>query len=155
MKLGLGPMPWDMVVFFSITTVGFGYSVQRIMNPSYASPSAQTRSYETAPAESSHNTLDLGCVETKLRSVVSSEEGSVRLRGKFCNLSSEAMKDFASIRVKNVTTGVEGTVFFQGVDNAFVTDFLSLKRGRNFIHVEWRESRNSAPRTYVAEVLEK
>ena len=139
MKLGLGPMPWDMVVFFSITTVGFGYSVQRIMNPSYASPSAQTRSYETAPAESSHNMLDLGCVETKLRSVV----------------SSEAMKDFASIRVKNVTTGVEGTVFFQGFDNAFVTDFLSLKRGRNFIHVEWRESRNSAPRTYVAEVLEK
>jgi len=154
MKFGsLGPMPWDMVVFFSITTVGFGFSVKRIMNPSYEP--AATRSYERAVAQESSRTLDLGCVERKLRSAVTSEDGSVRLRGQLCNLTTSQMKEFGNLRVKNLSTGVEGTVFIQGNDNSFVTDFLKLQSGKNTIQLEWRESKSSAPRVYVAEVLEK
>ncbi len=154
MKFGApGPVPWDMVVFFTITTVGFGYSVKRIMNPIYAPSSAHFRSYETS-AETPSATLDLGCVEQKIREAVTAEDGVIRLRGKICKLTPDQLKEFGNLRVTNISTGSEGTVIFQGYDNSFVTDPLVLRRGKNLIQVEWHASKSSR-RTYVAEVLQR
>lgn len=154
MKLGLGPMPWDMVVFLTLTTVGFGYSVQRVMSTSTASESS-AESFALGFSGAARGTLELGCVDRKLRESVESELSAVRLKGTFCEMDAKALRRNGSVRVRNRTTGVEGTVIFRGSGASFVTDDLALRAGRNLIELEWRESRATAVRTYVAEVYEK
>jgi hypothetical protein len=86
---------------------------------------------------------------------VTSQEGSIRLKGELCHLSSKRMRGFDGMTVKNLTTGYEGTIFFKGYSSAFVTDFLSLTTGRNLIQVEWRDAPGDAPKVFIAEVYEK
>ncbi len=149
MKLGsFGPMPWDMVVFFAITSVGFGYSVQRIMHPDRSTSSAKQA------VASTQFILDLGCLDRRLNDPVTVEGGSIRLRGKFCNPTNRKNKE-PGLRVKNVTTGHEGTVFLQGADVSFSTDQMVLTLGQNLIQIEWKEPGKGLPRSYTAEVYQR
>jgi hypothetical protein len=155
-------MPWDMVVFLSITGVGFGLSMHRL--GSFAlSNQAQSRQISSLKSNEKSDEvsdvgrlLDLGCLEEKLnREKVSSALGSLRLKGKFCSVSSTAMRNFGGATVMNLTSGREATVFLRGTENSFVTDSLGLVPGKNEIVVEWRTTPTSPARKLVAEVFEK
>jgi hypothetical protein len=154
------PIPWDMVVFLSITSVGFGFSVNRLMNnPSIAqSPSREVASVaSTASASDVQSTnqhlVDLGCLERRLGGEKwSTSKDTIRLRGRFCNLSRRAMRVFQGVRVVNLTNGFKGTAFLQARDPAFVTDDVVLKKGKNLIQIEWRETLDGATRIWTAEV---
>lgn len=161
MKIGpLAPMPWDMVVFLSITTVGFGYSVQRVMHPD-RSPRLilAMRDKGEAVADNSplpSQTLNLGCLEDRReRARVTSQDGAIRLKGELCRLDRRRMRGFDGMTVRNLTTGSQGTIFFKGYGSAFVTDYLSLTSGRNVIQVEWKNDSRGSPQMLTAEVFEK
>lgn len=165
MKRPLTPVPWDMVVFLTITTTGFVFSVQKMRYPMSAVretaslvnvAALEEEPTVVAPAVNESQMIDLGCLERKLaRDHVSAPDKTVRLKGKFCHLSRRAMRAFDGMKVKNLTNGYEGTVFFHGTDSAFVSDELVLQSGKNLIQVEWRESHNSVARNYVTEVFQK
>lgn len=152
------PMPWDVAIFFSIATLGLGYSVQRVAKNAIA-PSAVralAEDTESSSASSGHKTLDLGCVRKKLlRERLTLDAGELRLKGRFCHLTKSAMAAFQGISVKNLTTAQEATIFFEADDTTFGTDFIPLVRGRNLIRVEWRESLAEEPRVFVAEIIEE
>jgi hypothetical protein len=149
------PMPWDMMVFLTITTVGFGFSVQQLQH-SKINRILDTVSGENSPiliSNAGGQVLDLGCLERKLsRERVTGQDSSIRIKGKFCRLSRKAMQVFEGVKIKNLTNGYEGTIFFQGLDSSFVTDHMVLETGKNLIQVEWRESPKVAAREYVTEV---
>ena len=158
MKLGpFGPMPWDLVVFLTITSVGFGFSLQKVISP--RASSFVTLGDDTSPNAGGvvfNQTLDLGCIERKSNHErITAEEGSIRLRGQLCHLDKKQMRAFDGMRVKNLTTGSEGTIFFKGRESAFVTDYLVLTAGTNLIQVEWKETATSPARTLLTEVYEK
>jgi len=153
-------MPWDMVVFLTITSVGFGFSVQKLRQPKFNESFQIT---QTAGAEATGGvdaagqiTVDLGCLERKVsRERITSQDGAIRIKGRFCHMTSKAMRAFDGMRVRNTSNGSEGTIFFQGFDGSFVTDYVTLKSGKNIIEVEWREAQGATPKQYVAEVLNK
>lgn len=154
-------MPWDMVVFLSITGVGFGFSMQKLRSTPVGEPDSESSktiqsSIDPDSSRAELSLLDLGCVENKLnREKVTSHAGQVRLKGKFCSLNNRNMRNFGGVRVRNLTTGREGTIFLRGHDTVFVTDSLGLEPGRNEIQVEWRSSPNAAPKELIAEVYDK
>jgi hypothetical protein len=151
------PIPWDMVVFLTITTAGFGYSVQKLVSEnSLGVSSTVSRETASAPLAGKSATADLGCVESSLpKRKMRSEMGSIRLRGKFCQLSSRTLKNFEGVLVRNRTNGFEGTVFFREQDASFVTDFMVLSHGTNEIEIEWRDPLVAEPRRIFAEVTER
>ena len=154
-------MPWDMVVFLSITGVGFGFSMQKLRSIPIREPASQSAdavqgSLETDAGLDNSSLLDLGCVEQKLsREKVTSHQGQVRLKGRFCSLSTRAMRNFGGVRVRNLTTGKEGTIFLRGNETNFVTDSLGLTQGRNEIQIAWRASPEADSKELIAEVYEK
>ena len=152
------PLPWDIVVFVTITTVGFGFSVQHLMNgrnsplsrpPIFASAKAEQRGPDSFSAGT---TLNLGCLEQKLSSQrVETMESVIRIRGKFCLAGVGKAGSEAEVNVVNSSTGYQGTVFFQ--KDVFVTDFLVIEPGVNLIRVEWKTSSASPSQTFTAEVI--
>lgn len=151
MKFGtIGPVPWDMVVFLTLTSLGFGYSVQKVMNPEREIAGASTRADPTDISP----TVDLGCLERRLKESLSADNGSVKLRGRFCAAPSAREDRVAGVRVKNLSTGMEGTVFFRPRDASFVTDLMPLRSGKNIIQIEWTAENGQRPRQYLAEVWE-
>lgn len=158
------PIPWDMVVFLTITSVGFGFSVQRLVNnPSsavgatreLASASSSSLATSTSLSTVKDTVVDLGCLERRLGGEKwTTAKNTVRMRGKFCNLSRRAMRNFQGMRILNVSTGFEGTTFLQGREPAFVTDDVVLRKGKNLIQIEWRETADNSPKTWTAEVYE-
>jgi hypothetical protein len=164
MKLkSMMPMPWDMVVFLTITTVGFGFSVQKLhyskanrILDSAVEDQQQPNEEEVVSSGPGGQILDLGCLEQKLgRERVTGQEGSIRIKGKFCNLTKKEMRAFEGVKIKNMTNGYEGTIFFHGLDSSFVTDHMVLESGKNLIQVEWRESPKVDPKQYLTEVFIK
>ncbi len=151
------PIPWDMVVFLTITTAGFGFSVHRVLDENKLAVAADRQiSFESPTSDAVPATADLGCLERSLPTQrLKSEAGTIRMRGRFCHLSSRAMRSFDGIQIRNLTNGFEGTVFFQGYDASFVTDYVVLKPGRNEIQIEWRESANKPVRKILAEVFDR
>jgi len=150
-------VPWDLTVFLTISTVGFGYSVQKMANRDVGSSlnfRSLTSSAESGDGSGAHS-FDLGCLEQRSHEPITSEQGSIRLRGQFCQFTRRDMKAFEGVRVKNLTNGFEGTIFFHGDDASFVTDSVTLERGRNFIQLEWRAKADSPPKLFVAEVVQK
>ena len=148
-------MPWDMVVFLTITTAGFGFSVQKLRSSEIQNERA-VASVVDAGQTGTGQTLDFGCVERKLgHDRVNSQDGAIRVRGKFCHLTRQAMKSFDTMRVRNLTNGYEGTIFFHGYENAFSTDYVVLQTGKNLIQVEWRDTPRSEIRESQAEVFQK
>lgn len=150
------PIPWDMLVFLTITTTGFGFSVHRLAAVDKQMISTElSREVSSLPNDVSHATTDLGCLETSLSTQrLKSEVGTIRLRGKFCHLSARAMRAFDGMQIKNLTNGYEGTVFFQGYDATFVSDYVVLVPGRNEIEIAWRERAGHPSRRVIAEVYE-
>ncbi len=152
------PLPWDMVVFLTITTSGFAFSVQRLVIDTQnleASPVRKLDSLLTKPEDLNRLTTDLGCLDAVQSPIrLKSELGSIRLRGKFCTLSKAAMRVFEGMQIKNLTNGFEGTVFYQGFDSTFVSDFVVLVPGRNQIEIQWRERAGVEPSRLIAEVYE-
>lgn len=154
-------MPWDMVVFLSITGVGFGFSMQKlkpfeVQEPQPNQSSVVRGSFEQDTSSQSGTLLDLGCVEQKLsREKVTSHLGQIRVKGRFCSLSTKAMRNFGGVSVKNLTTGKEGTIFLRGLESVFVTDALSLTTGRNEIRIEWKAEPDAAAKELIAEIYEK
>lgn len=152
-------MPWDTVVFLTITTVGFGFSLQKLRFPNQARGISivSEASERTAGGEASNGPalLDLGCLERRIgKDKLSGSYGVVKLKGKFCNLSRRAMKSFGGVELKNLSNGYEGTVFFHGAESAFVSERVPLDKGKNVIRVVWRETEDSQPREFVTEVFE-
>lgn len=153
-------MPWDMVVFLSITAVGFGFSVQKLRSIPMRQPARDTSvvhgSLKPDVPVADDSLFDLGCVEEKLsHERVTSHVGEVRFKGKFCSIPTKAMKNFGGVRVKNLTTGKEGTIFLRGLESMFVTDTLVIGAGRNEIQIEWRSEPDSAPKKLIAEIYGK
>jgi hypothetical protein len=154
-------MPWDMVVFLTITTVGFGIAVQNLTQTrlrGHADVTTTEGAFGSLDGLTVANAtlVDLGCVERKItHERVTANEGSIRLRGRFCHLTSQAMRAFAGVRVRNLTNGYEGTTFLHGFENSFVTDYVVLESGRNVIQLEWKDRPNSEARQYITEVFEK
>lgn len=151
-------MPWDMMVFLSITTAGFGYSVHRMVNTPSVALEAK-REIASTPITSAavrKPVVDLGCIERRIggEKLRTSRE-SIRFKGRFCNLSRRAMRSFQGIRIRNESNGFEGTAFLHSADPSFVSDEVSLQRGRNEIRVEWVEQNGSPSRQWTAEVTEE
>lgn len=154
-------MPWDTVVFLTITTVGFGFSLQQLRHPhmSHALQLPFTQmdeSSEVGVGSDSRGIFDLGCLDRlNGRDRLTNPESTIRLRGKLCRLNTKAMHNFDGVTVKNLTNGFESTIFFRGFDSTFVTDYLVLVPGRNLIQLEWKDTPSAEARTYIAEVLQK
>ena len=153
-------MPWDMVVFLSITAVGFGFSVQKLKTNPLRQPARDINvvhgSLKPDVASHDESLFDLGCVEEKLsREKVTSHVGEIRFKGRFCQISTKAMKNFGGVRVRNLTTGKEGTIFLRGLESMFVTDALLIGAGRNEIQIEWRSDPDAQAKTLIAEIYGK
>lgn len=156
---GFGKLPWDMVVFLSITTIGLGVSFKRLAYPGKFAEASQVQSVEREidlVKTDSLGVVDLGCLDRKAGNERLTFEGAnIRFKGKFCNLTRTQLKVFDGIRVKNLSNGFEGTVFFQGSGAHFVSDFINLQRGKNVVQLQWKESKNAETETLLAEVFEK
>ncbi|MBY0370021.1 hypothetical protein K2X33_05000 [bacterium] len=132
------PVPWDMVVFLTITIVGLGYSVHRLVAQIPLDKPARTLA---SPKKAMPNTADLGCVEAGMAPPQwESESGTLRFRGRFCELEGIVDSSVPDVQVRNLTNGFEGTVFVQGAEAGFVTDYVMLERGRNKIEIEWSDA---------------
>ncbi|GEM_PF-6866223 len=153
-----------MVVFLTITSVGFGFSVHRLVNSPTQSAlaarepaSAIAAAAAAAPDQTSvkQTLVDLGCLERRLGGEKwTTSKTSVRLRGRFCNVSRRAMRGFKGMRITNLTNGFEGTTFLQGREPAFVTDDVKLQKGRNLIRIEWKDVADNSAKTWNAEIIE-
>lgn len=101
--------------------------------------------------------LDLGCVgnEEKIHETIPKNQGSVRMKGRFCHLSGTSMEKFEGVRVRNSSTGADGIVFLFGNDNSFITDYLVLRTGNNLFRLEWSEPKSGANRAVYAELSEQ
>ncbi len=151
-------MPWDTVVFLTITTVGFGFSLQRLSHPQsvQAVPFQEESAALIQQGSEFRGVFDLGCLDSEgAKQRITNPESTIRMRGKFCRLSSKDMHAFDGVTVKNLTNGFEGTIFFRGFNSAFTTDYVVLVPGKNIIQLEWRESAKAEPRTYIAEVFQR
>lgn len=136
-------MPWDMVVFLTITTVGFGVSINKLSHTgNLRAVASQVELSENNSHSSSRSgilTMEFGCIERSagLRNN-DVTQGAVRLKGKFCDLpKSESKEALGTMKIKNITTGQESMLFLSGND-AFVTDGMHLKTGKNVFTMEWK-----------------
>jgi len=154
-------MSWDMLLFVAITIIGFGFSLQNLVRvekyPSIKMTGVSPDAGVDVPvANPISYVLDLGCLDQKKEPErITCQEGAVKVKGKFCHLNAKRMKGFEGMKVKNLTTGYEGTIFFRGSEAAFISDELLLQAGKNLIQLEWRESTMSEPQAYIAEIFEK
>lgn len=153
------PIPWDIFVFLSITSLGFVLSVFKIVQAEADSPKPvfeSTVNRTTSSLPKNHSTvLDLGCVsKTSTIAKVFSNQGAAQLKGKLCHLHGKKIKHLEGITIRNISNGYEGTVFFQGASNDFTSDFLVLQSGKNVIQVEWKEDYSDKPSRMTAEIIE-
>lgn len=151
------PIPWDMVVFLTITTAGFGLSVNKLFNGARLGlPETERKLASTERKLRVPRVADLGCLERSLpRQQHESDVGTIRIRGQLCHLSSRRIRSVEGIVVRNLTNGFEGTVFLRGGDASFVTDFVILEPGRNEIEIQWRDTADHPARRILAEVFDK
>lgn len=154
----IAKMPWDMVVFLTITTVGFGLSIKRFAHPDSLRTTASVEITQTASESASSRTgigaIELGCLD-RSGGIRSSEvsQGAIRIKGKFCDLPKDESKEaLASVRIKNVSTEHESMIFIAGND-AFVTDGMALKSGKNVLTLEWKSK--SGLKQMRAEIIGK
>lgn len=157
------PMPWDIAVFLTAASIGLGISVQTFIERDNTArirlPSSVEARADQPPSSSEsfpNQTIDLGCLEHHQRSKkFQSQEGALRIRGRFCQISRRAMKRFDGIWIRNMTNGYESTIIFHGDDASFVTDYLVLQSGENFIEIEWRSEPGAPTKKILAEVRER
>jgi hypothetical protein len=146
----LAKFPWDIAVFLTITIFGFVISVAKIINPEgrgiLFAATERTLSSENEPAVYSKfnsNILDIGCLKENIKiDKKYVTQDFVRVKGKLCKLTAREYKNFDGIRIKNISNGYEGTVFYQGAGNGFVSDHIALQGGKNEIEIEWKDPRS-------------
>ena len=149
------PIPWDMVVFLTITIVGFGYSIHRLIAQIPMEATSARRTVQSLPAQSMlPQTADLGCLEQPFAAPLESVAGMLRFRGRFCKMKASELSAFESIQIRNATNGFEGTVFVQDRDGSFVTDYVMLEKGANQIEIEWT-TRGAKPERLVTQVVDR
>lgn len=158
--LGFGKLPWDMVVFLTITSVGLGVSFKRLAIPRGIDTQTTFEVSEDAlpltGGQASHGIVDLGCLDRRSGNERLNFDGDqIRFKGKFCNLTRYQMHFFDGMRVKNTANGLEGPVFFHGNGTEFVSDLIPLAVGKNSVQIEWREAKGKQPRVVTAEIFEK
>ena len=161
----IGDIPWDMLVFLLMTTVGFAVAVHRISTQ----PTSENRILTELVAKSGveegaigvqesdeETLLDLGCVGTHatLHEKIPKNQGSIRVKGRFCSYPPTA-RGLAAVQIVNASTGYKGTVILRGADNSFVSDYLVLRRGKNLIQLEWSDSKSAPPRMAQAELSDE
>ena len=151
------PLPWDILVFLTVTTAGLGFTVKNSISSSPTDFSAKVNSISDSPAFASSGAVyDLGCIERRVKESITLSRGSLRLRGKFCDSRFSKREPAATLRLRNLTNGTEGTVFFQGDPQSFITDRVQLAPGKkNIIQIEWNTSGLPRSNVFVAEVFDK
>lgn len=144
-----------MVVFLTITTVGFGVSINKLSRTgNLRAVASQVEISDNAANSSSRSgilTMEFGCIE-RSAGIRNNDvtQGAVRLKGKFCDLPKQESKEaLSTMKIKNLTTGQESMLFLSGSD-AFVTDGMHLKTGKNVFTMEWQN--NNAQKELRAEV---
>lgn len=149
-----------MVVFVCITSVGFGFSIQKLIRRDFVAPvrglaSVAEGADQMEPTSLRGGVVDLGCLERHRPSeTLESETPSMRFRGRFCHLDARTLRNSEGIRIRNLTNDFTGTIFFQGYDASFVTDAMALKPGRNLIQFEWKDA-TSTWKTFTSEVIQR
>lgn len=150
-----------MVIFLSVTTVSFSFAVNRLyqqdgdnavirflVNPNSMAEKVSDGSVKQA-------VFDLGCLEDLgKRESLTRNEGSVRLRGRFCDNEQPAFPRISGVNILNLTNGYVGTLFFRGQDS-LVSDPIILQSGRNELALEWTEKGSNRVRRVLAEVIEQ
>lgn len=150
-----------MVVFLSITTIGLGMSFKELARPGSLTDMDMTeiqsidREIAFAGPESL-SVIDLGCLDRKVAKERLTFEGTnFRFKGKFCNLTRQQLKHFGGLEIKNLSTGAQGTVFFQSGNSQFVSDALLLQEGKNLVQLQWKEAKQAETKTLLTEIFEK
>jgi hypothetical protein len=152
-KSPLGPVPWDILVFVALTGIGFTFSVQKYVQSRDLAAASKHAFDEGAPSRTVGRALDLGCLEKQfLTDHHRTFDRELRLSGQFCHLSQAEMQRFGGLRVRNLTTGEDGVIFFQGDGTKFSTGSLTLSEGENRIRLEWRDSATSPVRELSADI---
>src|SRR5690606_32816397 len=96
--------------------------------------------------------LDFGCLERQIPTRrLHSEREALRVRGRLC-VTTDGTAGLAGVRVANVTTGTEGTVFLQSSGQSFLTGEIVLERGENVLEIHWEAAGTSSPRVLRAEI---
>jgi len=148
------PLPWDIIVLLTITMVGFGLSVKKVR--SYVSIVKETTSSygltsnnisrniatnytSSRPADSTSFLVDLGCIDKKENVEVESLLETIRIKVGFCSNNSPIKE----ISIFNETTSQSSSVVFLGPNNTFMSDYITLNKGRNKIRIGWMDSTSS------------
>lgn len=160
-------IPWDVVVFIAVTAVGLVFSIQNIIHvrDDYRKTEGAEYTMEgrnVGAGLKGGDTLDLGCVIEKelMYGGTVTGAGGICIKGRLCVFRSLASPEsegetFQSIKVRNLTNGDEGTIFFQGNQKHFTTDHLALETGKNVIAVEWRQGKKIHPSSLSIEVFSR
>lgn len=155
--LGLGKIPWDMAIFLSVTVAGFGLSVKKLAYPDRIGESSYSTNVERNLAQLSVEKdfiLDLGCLERRAGLVKSlSDNDKIQLRGRFCDSNENLLTNSRNLKIRNLSTGLEGTLFLRS--DGFTSEELRLKPGKNILQVEWVEKSSGRLRLVRTEVFEK
>lgn len=152
----LAKFPWDIAVFLTITIFGFVVSVTKIINPEGRGIlSLEAEAKPAAYSNAASNVLDVGCLKEDIhlsKKIVS--DNFVRIKGKLCHLNGREYKNFEGIRIKNISNGYEGTIFFQDKGKGFVSDHIALQGGKNQIEIEWKDSKDSESKKIITDVYD-
>lgn len=164
-------MPWDIIVFVSITTVGFGFAVKRMSSAdNHASVSLEQafnqNSYSSIEqrnaivkpnAQAVGEVFDLGCVDDKesLRKRLRSLSTSIRMKGQFCGSANRHIDSTHGIGVTNISTDISGMVYLQSGGDKFITEPVTLRSGTNSIKVHWKSAKTKEEHNFVTEVYSR
>ena len=154
------------MVFFGMTSLALGFSLNELKKSGVgqlgidrelaAYTDTLTQEDEGMVAYREVALLEVGCLDRKSGTDrVFLDGGRVRLRGSFCNLGRKESGRVQSLRIRNLSSGVEGTVFFHGATFSFTTDALALVRGKNAVQLEWTDSSSDETKSYLTEIFEK
>lgn len=133
-----------MVVFLTITTVGFGLSIKRFAHPGSLRTvaSVEMNEFQETSSAATHagiGSVEVGCLDRSggIHGLESSL-AAIRIKGRFCDLPKDESKAaLSSVRIKNISTSQESMIFISGNDG-FVTDGMPLKSGKNVVTLEWK-----------------
>lgn len=145
------PLPWDIVIFLTVSSIGFAFSVSQMTERKLAATSESREMHETIGGS-----LDLGCVDRLADSPRWTDSAeNIRLKGKFCHLSRAAIRHVEIVGIRNTTNGSDGTAFLQPQGSGFFTDYIALVKGRNLIQIEWKDNAKAGARMVTAEIIER
>jgi hypothetical protein len=160
------PISWDLMVFFGMTSLALGFSLNELKKSGLENLgidrelAAYTENLATEDDGGGIYRevalLEVGCLDRKSGTDrVFLDGGKVRLRGSFCNLGRKEQGKVQGLKIRNLSSGIDGTVFFHGGTFSFTTDALALVQGKNAIQLEWTDSTTDETKSYLTEIFEK